>query len=203
MWRRNLEWTHREKYRYATTTNTSTSAGRSTQKLSCTSKSTGLPLRSELYTEPPVTCRPKGSKNVPNESITTTVDDSLFQVPSGLSKFHLSSARTDRCNLKPVAAVISAVEQHDITARLFADDGAITRGNAQTSPSPRASNTMKYLFMLVLDSSSGRTGDIFARSPASKRSLGCFASAAAAEIPPRTVVVALSDIFLTNAGSVS
>lgn len=78
-----------EKYRYATTTNTSTSAGQvSTEAFVFVDKETGLPLRSELYTEASGNVQGvRGAKIVAEmRDITTTVDDSLFQVPPGLNK---------------------------------------------------------------------------------------------------------------------
>lgn len=78
-----------EKYRYATTTNTSTSAGQvDTQAFVYVDKETGLPLRSELYTEASGDVQGvKGAKIVAEmRDISTTVDDSLFQVPPGMNQ---------------------------------------------------------------------------------------------------------------------
>jgi outer membrane lipoprotein-sorting protein len=78
-----------EKYRYATTANTSTSAGQvSAEAFVFVDKDTGLPLRSELYTEASgVVKGVKGAKIVAEmRDITTTVDQTLFQVPPGMNK---------------------------------------------------------------------------------------------------------------------
>jgi outer membrane lipoprotein-sorting protein len=78
-----------EKYRYAATTTTSTSAGQvDTQAFVYVDKETGLPLRSELYTEASGNVQGvKGAKIVAEmRDISTTVDDSLFQVPPGMNQ---------------------------------------------------------------------------------------------------------------------
>jgi outer membrane lipoprotein-sorting protein len=78
-----------EKYRYATTANTSTSAGQvSAEAFVFVDKETGLPLRSELYTEASGNVQGvKGAKIVAEmRDITTTVDPTLFQVPPGMNK---------------------------------------------------------------------------------------------------------------------
>ena len=78
-----------EKYRYATTANTSTSAGQvSAEAFVFVDKETGLPLRSELYTEATGDVKGvKGAKIVAEmRDINTTVDPTLFQVPAGLNK---------------------------------------------------------------------------------------------------------------------
>ncbi len=78
-----------DKYRYATTTNTSTSAGQvSAEAFVFVDKETGLPLRSELYTEASGDVKGvKGAKVVAEmRDITTTIDPTLFQVPPGMNK---------------------------------------------------------------------------------------------------------------------
>lgn len=78
-----------EKYRYATTTNTSTSAGAvKSEAFVFIDKETGLPLRTEIYSEATGNVQGvKGAKIVAEmRDINTTVDDSLFQVPTGLTK---------------------------------------------------------------------------------------------------------------------
>jgi hypothetical protein len=78
-----------EKYRYATTANTSTSAGQvNAEAFVFVDKETGLPLRSELYTEASGNVQGvKGAKIVAEmRDITTTVDETLFQVPPGMNK---------------------------------------------------------------------------------------------------------------------
>jgi hypothetical protein len=78
-----------EKYSYSNTTNTSTSAGEvKTEAFVFVDKDTGLPLRAELFTEATGNVQGvKGAKVVAEmRDITTTVDDTLFQVPAGLNK---------------------------------------------------------------------------------------------------------------------
>jgi outer membrane lipoprotein-sorting protein len=78
-----------EKYRYATTTNTSTSAGAvKSEAFVFVDKETGLPLRTELYSEASGNVQGvKGVKIVAEmRNITTTVEDSLFEVPAGMNQ---------------------------------------------------------------------------------------------------------------------
>ena len=78
-----------EKYRYATTANTSTSAGQvNAEAFVFVDKETGLPLRSELYTEASGNVQGvKGAKIVAEmRDINTTVDPTLFQIPPGMNK---------------------------------------------------------------------------------------------------------------------
>jgi len=78
-----------DKYRYATTTNTSTSAGEvKSEAFVYVDKETGLPLRAELYSEATGNVQGvKGARIVAEmRDISTTVDDTLFQVPEGLNK---------------------------------------------------------------------------------------------------------------------
>ena len=78
-----------EKYRYGNTTNTNTSAGAvSTEAFVYVDKETGLPLRSELYTEASGNVQGvKGAKIVAEmRDITTVVDPTLFEVPTAYGK---------------------------------------------------------------------------------------------------------------------
>jgi len=78
-----------QKYRYANTTSTSTSAGEvKSEAFVFVDKETGLPLRAELFSEATGNVQGvKGAKIVAEmRDISTTVDDTLFQVPVGLSK---------------------------------------------------------------------------------------------------------------------
>jgi hypothetical protein len=78
-----------DKYRYATSTNTSTSAGQvNTEAFFYVDKETGLPLRVDLSSEATGNVQGvKGAKIVAEmRDISTNVDDSLFQVPAGLDK---------------------------------------------------------------------------------------------------------------------
>ena len=78
-----------DKYRYAATTNTSTSAGEvKSEAFFYVDKDTGLPLRAELESEASGNVQGvKGARVVAEmRDISTTIDDSLFQVPSDFSK---------------------------------------------------------------------------------------------------------------------
>jgi hypothetical protein len=78
-----------DKYRYATTTNTSTSAGQvKSEAFFYVDKETGLPLRAQLESEASGDVQGvKGARIVAEmRDINTTVDDSLFQVPTEFSK---------------------------------------------------------------------------------------------------------------------
>lgn len=102
-----------DKYRYATTTNTSTSAGQvNTEAFVYVDKETGLPLRSELYTEASGSVQGvKGAKIVAEmRDISTDVDDSLFQVPPGLNKVPPEQVRAQiDAFTSTVAAVLKAL----------------------------------------------------------------------------------------------
>ena len=102
-----------DKYSYANTTNTSTSAGQvNTEAFVYVDKDTGLPLRSELYSEASGNVQGvKGAKIVAEmRDITTTVDPSLFQVPAGLSKVPAEQVRSQiDAFTNTVAAVIKAL----------------------------------------------------------------------------------------------
>jgi hypothetical protein len=102
-----------DKYRYAATTNTSTSAGEvKSEAFVYVDKETGLPLRAELYTEASGNVQGvKGAKIVAEmRDITTNVDDSLFQVPAGLSKVPPEQVRAQIDALtNTVAALIKAL----------------------------------------------------------------------------------------------
>ena len=134
-----------DKYRYATTTNTSTAAGQvNTEAFVYVDKDTGLPLRSELYTEATGNVQGvKGAKIVAEmKDITTTVDDALFQVPTGLSKVPPEQVRAQIDAISnTVAAVIKALlsnmNSQPSSSPMMAPSPAAT---LSTSPSPRASN---------------------------------------------------------------
>ena len=77
------------KYRYARTSDTKTSAGTvNTEAFIFVDKETGLPLRSELFSEASGNVQGvKGATIVAEmRDISTTVDDSLFQVPTEYNK---------------------------------------------------------------------------------------------------------------------
>jgi hypothetical protein len=102
-----------DKYRYATTANTSTSAGQvSAEAFVYVDKETGLPLRSELYTEASGSVQGvKGAKIVAEmRDISTDVDESLFQVPAGVNKVPPEQVRAQiDAFTSTVAAVIKAL----------------------------------------------------------------------------------------------
>ncbi|HEV7743623.1 MAG TPA: hypothetical protein VGO56_01385 [Pyrinomonadaceae bacterium] len=78
-----------DKYRYATTTNTSTSAGEvKSEAFFFVDKETGLPLRAQLESEASGNVRGVKGARIAAEmrDISTTVDDALFQVPAEFSK---------------------------------------------------------------------------------------------------------------------
>lgn len=78
-----------DKYRYAATTNTSTSAGEvKSEAFFFVDKETGLPLRAQLDSEASGDVRGVKGARIAAEmrDISTTVDDALFQVPAEFSK---------------------------------------------------------------------------------------------------------------------
>jgi len=78
-----------QKYRYARTENTKTSAGEvHTESFIYVDKETGLPLRAELFSEATGNVQGvKGAKIVAEmRNITTNVEPTLFEVPTGYSK---------------------------------------------------------------------------------------------------------------------
>lgn len=129
-----------EKYRYASTANTSTSAGQvSAEAFVYVDKETGLPLRSELYTEATGDVKGvKGAKIVAEmRDINTTVDPTLFQVPSGMNKVPPEQVRAQIESVtKAIAAGLQLLMSNMNTS------GAVTATPAATaspsiSPSPR------------------------------------------------------------------
>ncbi|MFN2491702.1 MAG: hypothetical protein ABR501_02320 [Pyrinomonadaceae bacterium] len=125
-----------DKYRYATTTNTSTSAGQvKSEAFVFVDKDTGLPLRSELYTEASGNVQGvKGAKIVAEmRDITTTVDPSLFQIPAGLNKVPPEQVRSQiDAFTGTVAAVIKALLSN------LAPPGQTSAVPVAPSPSPSA-----------------------------------------------------------------
>jgi hypothetical protein len=126
-----------DKYRYATTTNTSTSAGEvKSEAFVYVDKETGLPLRAELYTEASGNVQGvKGAKIVAEmRDITTTVDDSLFQVPAGLNKVPPEQVRQQiDAFTSTVAALIKALMSNMNAAAQSSSPASLT---ASPSPSP-------------------------------------------------------------------
>jgi hypothetical protein len=134
-----------DKYRYATTTNTSTSAGQvKSEAFVFVDKDTGLPLRSELYTEASGNVQGvKGAKIVAEmRDISTNVDDSLFQVPAGLNKVPPEQVRSQiDAFTGTVAAVIKALLSN-MTAPVSTGSASpiFASPSPSTSPSPRATS---------------------------------------------------------------
>ncbi|HEY5885198.1 MAG TPA: hypothetical protein VIT88_10955 [Pyrinomonadaceae bacterium] len=127
-----------EKYRYATTANTSTSAGQvSAEAFVYVDKDTGLPLRSELYTEATGDVKGvKGAKIVAEmRDINTTVDPTLFQVPTGLNKVPPEQVRAQ---IESVTKAIAAGLQI-LMSNMNASRPATTTPTASpaVSPTPR------------------------------------------------------------------
>jgi len=98
-----------QKYRYARTENTKTSAGEvHTESFVYVDKETGLPLRAELFSEASGNVQGvKGAKIVAEmRDITTNVDPTLFQVPTGYSKV---SEQQVRAQVDAITNTVAAV----------------------------------------------------------------------------------------------
>ena len=121
-----------DKYRYATTTNTSTSAGEvKSEAFFYIDKDTGLPLRAQLSSEASGNVQGvKGAKIVAEmRDISTSVDDSLFQVPAGLNKVPPEQVRAQiDAFTNTVAALVKAL--------LSNMNAAATTTSASPTPSP-------------------------------------------------------------------
>jgi len=133
-----------DKYRYATTTNTSTSAGQvNTEAFVYVDKETGLPLRAELYTEASGSVQGvKGAKIVAEmRDISTTVDDSLFQVPPGLNKVPPEQVRAQiDAFTNTAAALIKALLGNMNAAAATTGTSPTLTASPAISPSPQASH---------------------------------------------------------------
>ena len=98
-----------QKYRYARTSNTGTSAGQvSTESYIFIDKDTGLPLRAELFSEASGNVQGvKGAKIVAEmREINTNVDPAFFEVPAGLNKVPEAQVRAQ---VDAVANTVAAV----------------------------------------------------------------------------------------------
>ncbi len=133
-----------DKYRYATTTNTSTTAGQvNTEAFVYVDKETGLPLRAELYTEASGSVQGvKGAKIVAEmRDISTTVDDSLFQVPPGLNKVPPEQVRAQiDAFTNTAAALIKALLGNMNSAAATTGTSPKLTASPAISPSPQASH---------------------------------------------------------------
>lgn len=116
------------KYRYARTANTQTSAGQvHTESFIYVDKETGLPLRAELFSEATGNVQGvKGAKIVAEmRNITTTVEPTLFQVPTEFSKV---SEQQVRAQVDAITNTVAAVLRTLLT-------------NMNTAPPPSPSPT--------------------------------------------------------------
>jgi hypothetical protein len=98
-----------EKYRYSSTTNTSTSAGSvNTEAFVFVDKETGLPLRSELFAEASGNVQGvKGAKVVAEmRDISTTIDPAAFEVPTGFTKVQPQQVRQQINAIAQMAAAV-------------------------------------------------------------------------------------------------
>jgi hypothetical protein len=115
------------KYRYARTDQTKTSAGEvRTESFIFIDKDTGLPLRAELFSEASGNVQGARGATVVAEmrDITTNVDPSLFEVPSGLNKV---SEQQVRQQVNAISNTIAAVLRT-----------LLTNMNTTPQPSPTA-----------------------------------------------------------------
>jgi hypothetical protein len=127
------------KYRYAKTANTNTSAGQvSTESFIFIDKETGLPLRTELFSEASGNVEGvKGAKIVAEmRQITTDVDPKLFEVPEGLNKVPEEQVRAQvNAITNTIAAVLRTVLTNMNTSAVPPP--------ASASPSPSPSATVR------------------------------------------------------------
>lgn len=120
-----------QKYRYARTADTNTSAGDvRTESFVYIDKETGLPLRAELYSEASGNVQGvKGAKIVAEmRDITTNVEPALFQVPTGYSKI---SEQQVRAQVDAISNTVAAVLRT-----------LLTNMNSAPPPSPSPTATL-------------------------------------------------------------
>jgi hypothetical protein len=126
------------KYRYANTTNTTTTAGQvNTEAFFYVDKETGLPLKVELFSQASGDVNGvKGAKIVAEmRDISTTIDDTLFEVPAGLNKVPPEQVRAQiDAFTNTVAALIRALVSNMNTAA--ATSSASPVATIPPSPSP-------------------------------------------------------------------
>ncbi|HEY8185453.1 MAG TPA: hypothetical protein VIF64_05265 [Pyrinomonadaceae bacterium] len=120
-----------DKYRYATSTTTSTSAGEvKSEAFFYVDKETGLPLRTQLTSEASGSVQGiKGVRIVAEmRDISTDVDDALFQVPAGLNKVPPEQVRAQiNAFTNTVAALVKV---------LLSNMNAAATNTPSPSPSP-------------------------------------------------------------------
>ena len=121
------------KYRYARTAQTKTSAGEvKTESFVYVDKDTGLPLRAELFSEASGNVQGVKGANLVAEmrDITTNVDPSLFEIPTGYNKVPEAQVRAQ---VDAVANTLLAV----LRALLEQKAAAPPPPSPTVSPSPR------------------------------------------------------------------
>ena len=108
------------KYRYARTAQTQTSAGEvRTESFVYVDKDTGLPLRAELFSEATGNVQGVKGANVVAEmrGITTDVDPSLFEIPTGFNKVPEAQVRAQvDAVANTILAVLRALLENRSTA---------------------------------------------------------------------------------------
>jgi len=122
------------KYRYATSTNTSTSAGEvKSEAFFYVDKDTGLPLRTQLSSEASGNVQGvKGLKIVAEmRDISTDIDDSLFQVPAGLNKVPPEQVRAQIDSLTNAVAALVKVLLSNMNAAAATPSASPTPSAAQ------------------------------------------------------------------------
>lgn len=125
-----------EKYRYATTR--STQAGEvSAEAFVFVDKETGLPLRAELFTEASGNVQGvKGAKIVAEmKDISTTVDNSLFEVPAGFAKVPPEQVKQQINAVTNAAAALVKALLSNVAAQSSPTTSASP--SATSSPLPR------------------------------------------------------------------
>lgn len=127
------------KYRYARTAQTQTSAGEvRTESFVYVDKDTGLPLRAELFSE--ATGNVQGVKGATvvaeMRDITTNVDPSLFEIPTGMNK--VSEAQV-RAQVNAVTNTVAAVLRTLLTNMNTAPPPSTASPTVSPTVSPAAS----------------------------------------------------------------
>jgi outer membrane lipoprotein-sorting protein len=128
-----------DKYRYATVTNTSTSAGEvKSEAFVYVDKETGLPLRAELFTEASGSVQGvKGARIVAEmRDISTDVDESLFQVPVGLNKVPPEQVRAQIDAFTSTVAAIIKTLLSNMTTPAPAAGASPPLSSLTASPTP-------------------------------------------------------------------
>ena len=128
-----------DKYRYATSTNTSTSAGEvKSEAFFFVDKDTGLPVRTQLNSEASGNVQGiKGLKLVAEmRDISTDVDAALFQVPEGLNKVPPEQVRAQIQAFTNTVAALVKILLSNMNAAATTTPGASPATSPSPSPSP-------------------------------------------------------------------